>query len=850
MLIIPIYAKVSIKRIKKRIMTQVKPQPIYRKDYQPSPYLTHTTELKFQLSENETLVSSKIDFYQNPLSVDTKGGLFLNGIDLELVSILVNGTKPNYQVSKEGLTLSDLPEKFLLEIQTKIHPEANTSLNGLYQSSGNFCTQCEAHGFRQITYYLDRPDVLSVFTTHIIADHDKYPILLSNGNLVSQSNGKATWHDPSPKPCYLFALVAGDFSVLEDIYTTLSGREVALKIYVQAHNINKTEFAMQALKRAFKWDEERFGLEYDLDIYMIVAVDDFNMGAMENKGLNIFNSSCVLANTKTATDADFINIEAIIGHEYFHNWTGNRVTCKDWFQLSLKEGLTVFREQEFTADLHARSIKRIADVDIVRTYQFAEDAGPMSHPVRPESYIEMNNFYTVTVYEKGAEIIRMMHTFLGESGFQAGMKLYFQRHDGQAVSIDDFVASMRDANDFDFTQFAHWYSQSGTPELNIATEYNDGTYTATITQKGNYFLPLAFALLDQSGNELESGVLTIKDKKQSFTFKNLHSEPTPSWLRGFSAPIKLTDTLTFEQKIFLVQHDTDSFSRWDNAQQLWQSLILNPEQVDETLFFNAIESVINTTDDQSLVCELLTLPTERALHNSQSIIDVFDIHNKRKQVIQKIRTRFLPRLLDLYQSLNTNEAYKLTSIAVGQRALKNICLFYLSEDTKIAHSQFQSANCMDDKISAFRVLLNSDNPYRQQALADFYQEFKDDTQVMDKYFSVQAGSKLCNIKVIKELMQHELFSFNTPNRLNAVVGTFAQNYTRFHNQAGYEFFTDIIIQLNASNPQVGARLVAVYNHWKRHTPELKALQKQQLEKILNTKDLSKDIFEIVQAALK
>ncbi|SFV88550.1 Membrane alanine aminopeptidase N [hydrothermal vent metagenome] len=833
-------------------MTQAKlqPQPIYRKDYAPSAYLIHTTELSFNLSETETIVSSKIDFYQNQKLRGKTSKLFLNGVDLELISILVDGVKPNYKIVADGLMLSDLPKNFILEIQNKIHPEVNTSLNGLYQSSGNFCTQCEAHGFRQITYYLDRPDVLSVFTTHITADHDKYPILLSNGNLVSQSNGKATWHDPSLKPCYLFALVAGDFAVLEDTWTTSSDREVALKIYVQAHNINKTEFAMQALKRAFKWDEERFGLAYDLDIYMIVAVDDFNMGAMENKGLNIFNSACVLADTKTATDADFISIESIIGHEYFHNWTGNRVTCKDWFQLSLKEGLTVFRDQEFTADLHARSIKRIEDVDTLRIYQFAEDAGPMSHPVRPESYIEMNNFYTVTVYEKGAEVIRMIHTFLGESGFQAGMKLYFQRHDGQAVTIDDFVASMSDANDFDFTQFAHWYSQAGTPELNISTQYNDGTYTATITQKGDYFLPLAFALLDESGNELESGVLTIKDKKQSFTFENLHSEPTPSWLRGFSAPIKLTDTLSFKQKIFLVQHDNDSFNRWNNAQQLWQSLILHPEQVDETLFFNAIESVIGTTDDKSLVCELLTLPSERALHNSQTTIDVFDIHNKRKQVIQKIRTRFLPLLLELYQSLNTNEAYKLTSIAVGQRALKNICLFYLAEDAQIAHSQFQSANCMDDKLSAFKVLLSSDNPYRQQVLADFYQEFKDDTQVMDKYFAVQAGSKLCDINTIKELMKHELFSFNTPNRLYAVVGTFAQNYTRFHNQVGYEFLTDIIIKLNTSNPQMGARLVAVYNHWKRHTPELKALQKQQLEKILNTKDLSKDLFEIVQTALK
>ncbi|WXT99990.1 MAG: Aminopeptidase N [Catillopecten margaritatus gill symbiont] len=837
-------------------MAQPKSQPqlVYRKDYEPSAYLIHTTDLSFDLGETETIVSSKINFYQNPAVENPTTELFLDGVQLMLVSILVNGIKPDYKISKEGLTLNNLPKNFILEIQNKIHPEVNTSLNGLYQSSGNFCTQCEAHGFRQITYYLDRPDVLSVFTTHITANHDKYPVLLSNGNLLSQSNGKATWHDPSPKPCYLFALVAGDFSVLEDTYTTLSGREVALKIYVQAHNIDKTQFAMDSLKRAFKWDEFRFGLEYDLGIYMIVAVDDFNMGAMENKGLNIFNSACVLADAKTATDDDFIRIESIIGHEYFHNWTGNRVTCQDWFQLSLKEGLTVFRDQEFTADLHARSIKRIEDVDILRTLQFAEDAGPMAHPVRPESYIEMNNFYTMTVYEKGAEVIRMMHTFLGEKGFQKGVKLYFERHDGQAVTIDDFVASMGDANNFDFTQFTHWYSQSGTPEVNISTHYDNGTFTATVKQAGNHFFPLAFALLDELGNELESDILTIKDKEQSFVFENLTAEPTPSWLRGFSAPIKLTDNLSFEQKIFLVKHDKDSFSRWDNAQQLWLSLILTPEKVDETLFFDALEAVIKNTDDKSLLCELLTLPSEGVLHNQQATIDVFDIYNKREQVIQKICTRFEVLLLELYQSLNTNKAHTLTPEAVGKRALKNICLFYLGKGKgkglALANTQFESANCMNDKLAALNVLLDSDNLYRQQVLASFYQEFKCDTQVMDKYFSAQAASNICDVETVKALMQHKLFSFNTPNRLRSVVSIFAKNTVNFHNQAGYEFFTDVIIKLNTSNPQVGARLVAVYNHWKRFTPELKILQKQQLEKILNTKGLSKDIFEIVQAALK
>ncbi|MEO1945361.1 MAG: aminopeptidase N, partial [Candidatus Thioglobus sp.] len=473
----------------------MKPKPIYRKDYLPSPYLISTTELNFELFDDQTIVTSRIVFYKNK---EVKGSgvhnsLFLNGVNLDLVSISIGEVTPKYKVKDDGLELNDLDDDFVLDVITRIHPEKNTTLNGLYKSSGNYCTQCEAHGFRHITYYLDRPDVLSTFTTSIKANPSKYPVLLSNGNLISESDGSAVWHDPAPKPCYLFALVAGDFAVLEDKYKTISDRDVDLKIYVEPHNIGKTRFAMDSLIKSFEWDERRFGLEYDLDIYMIVAVDDFNMGAMENKGLNIFNSTYVLANPETATDKDFINVEAVIGHEYFHNWTGNRVTCRDWFQLSLKEGLTVFRDQEFTSDMHSRSIKRIEDVNQLRTYQFAEDAGPMQHPVRPESYIEMNNFYTVTVYEKGAEVIRMIHTLLGESGFQRGMKLYFKRHDGCAVTIDDFVSSMSDANNFDFSQFMNWYSEAGTPEVSITSNFDDinKTFNVNIKQNSrhNYYFP-------------------------------------------------------------------------------------------------------------------------------------------------------------------------------------------------------------------------------------------------------------------------------------------------------------------------------------------------------------------------
>ncbi|HAO45059.1 MAG TPA: aminopeptidase N, partial [Gammaproteobacteria bacterium] len=725
-------------------MNTVEPQAIYRKDYQPSAYLIRTTELSFDLSEDETLVSSKVHYYQNPNLASQERRLFLNGVNLELISISIDGVQPNYQLVDEGLEISDLADEFTLEITTRIHPEKNTSLNGLYQSSGNFCTQCEAHGFRQITYYLDRPDVLSVFTTHIKADHKRYPILLSNGNLISSKPGEVTWHDPSLKPCYLFALVAGDFAVLEDTYTTISGKEVALKIYVESHNIDKTQFAMDSLKRSFAWDEQRFGLEYDLDIYMIVAVDDFNMGAMENKGLNIFNSTYVLANPDTATDKDFINVEAVIGHEYFHNWTGNRVTCQDWFQLSLKEGLTVFRDQEFTSDLHSRSIKRIEDVNGLRTFQFAEDAGPMKHPVRPESYIEMNNFYTYTVYEKGAEVIRMIHTLLGETGFQSGMKLYFERHDGQAVTIDDFVAAMSDANDFDFKPFMAWYSQPGTPEVEVNTEYDaqQKTYKATFKQEGKhtYYLPIRYGLMNQRGEEIEQGILVLDQNQKTFEFKDIQNEPTPSWLRGFSAPIKLTSNLNTEQKIFLCEHDTDAFSRWDNAQALWSSLILNPEQIDEGALFSAFENILTKETDNALISELLTLPSERLIHLQMDEINIIEAKQKREAVIDKIVQRFKPVLLSIYNRLNTADVFELTPGAVGNRSLKNTCLSYLVKagEFDLAYHQFESANCMSDRLAAFNALLSVDNSHQDQAIQQMFTLYQHDVQVMDKWFAAQA----------------------------------------------------------------------------------------------------------------
>ena len=524
---------------------------------------------------------------------------------MELISIEVDGLSANYELKDDGLFLLNPPDNFILDVQVRIHPESKTDLNGLYQSSGNFCTQCEAMGFRQITYYLDRPDVLSVFTTTINANRANYPVLLSNGNLVNEISTQAIWHDPAPKPCYLFALVAGKLDCLQDNYTTSTGKEVDLRLYVEPHNMHKTAFAMESLKKAFEWEETRFNLSYDLDIYMIVAVDDFNMGAMENKGLNIFNSDCVLANQETSTDSSFIRIESIIGHEYFHNWTGNRVTCRDWFQLSLKEGLTVFRDQEFSSDLRSRAIQRITDVNLLKTRQFAEDSGPMAHPVRPESYIAMDNFYTSTVYEKGAEVIRMIHTILGEEGFQKGMTLYFERHDGDAVTIDDFVASMADANQYNFDNFMPWYSKAGTPEVSIDDEYDSelNIYHATFTQKNlttPFLIPNKFGLLGNDGEEVEAGMFLIDKLVKTVEFKNIKSKPVPSWFRGFSAPIKFNSNLSISDKIYLVSNDSDPFNRWDSVQSLWLDYILSPEKVEEKELFDMIKNLFNKDSDFAL----------------------------------------------------------------------------------------------------------------------------------------------------------------------------------------------------------------------------------------------------------
>ncbi len=832
------------------------PQPIYRKDYEPSSHLIKTTELDFNLGDEGTVVCSRIVFYKNPLVTKPVDDLFLNGESLELLSIKIDGLNANYELKDDGLFLLSPPDNFVLEIKVKIHPESKTDLNGLYQSSGNFCTQCEAMGFRQITYYLDRPDVLSVFTTTINANRDQYPVLLSNGNLIKESKEYSVWHDPAPKPCYLFALVAGKLDFFQDEFITAAGRRVDLRLYVEPHNMHKTAFAMESLKKAFKWDEERFNLSYDLDIYMIVAVDDFNMGAMENKGLNIFNSDCVLANKDTSTDSSFVRIESIIGHEYFHNWTGNRVTCRDWFQLSLKEGLTVFRDQEFSSDLRSRAIQRISDVIQLKTRQFAEDSGPMSHPVRPESYISMDNFYTTTVYEKGAEVIRMIHTILGEDGFQKGMKLYFDRHDGDAVTIDDFVSSMADANNINFDSFMPWYSKPGTPEVAVEDEYDSETkvYSATFTQKNQntpFMIPNQFGLIDQDGSEIKSGMVVIDELIKTISFENVSSKPTPSWFRGFSAPIKFDNSLTSEEKIFLVSHDSDPFNRWDNVQSLWLEYILRPEQVSKKEMFSMIKNLMTEEGDFALLSEMISLPSEQIIHQNVAEIDVEDVHNKRNNALLEIGKKFKDVFLKTYEKLNFKKPFDLSTDSVAERALKNTCLAYLTKlgESDIAYQQFIHSDCMTDQFGAFQSLLSNENSYRDEVIDRFYNEHRSDVQVMDKWFSAQSISSLSSVNDIKSLMEHELFTMKNPNRVRSVIGSFSQNTSQFHCQEGYQLLSDVIVELDGLNPQIAARFASIFNHWRRFTPKYSELQEMQIKSIIDRDKISKDVFEIVQSAI-
>ncbi len=868
-------------------MKQGQPKTIYLKDYMAPAYDVDAIALVFELGEAFTDVKSTTTFRRNP-TVATDVPLELYGEELELLSVQVNSVAlkaGQYVLTDDGMTIFNVPELFAVEIVTRIYPQKNTSLEGLYQSSGNFCTQCEAQGFRKITYYPDRPDVMSIFTTEIRADKAQYPVLLSNGNLVGSgdlADGRhwARWEDPFQKPSYLFALVAGQLQHVEDHYTTVSGRQVTLRIYTEAHNIDKCDHAMQSLKRAMQWDEKRFGLEYDLDIYMIVAVDDFNMGAMENKGLNVFNSKLVFASPETATDMDYISIESVIGHEYFHNWTGNRVTCRDWFQLSLKEGLTVFRDQEFTSDLHSRPVKRIEDVRKLRTFQFAEDASPMAHPIRPSSYMEINNFYTMTVYEKGSEVVRMYQTLLGQEGFRKGMDLYFQRHDGQAVSTENFLAAMADANEVDLGQFQHWYDQAGTPQVHVGMSYDAQEQTCTLhlrqscpatpeaAEKKTFLIPVAVGLLNKEGKDISGNqILHLSQSEQSFTFTGLSEKPIPSLLRNFSAPVRLYYPYTEADLMFLMMHDSDAFNRWDAGQRLAMQTILKLLEDQQTGravgvehdFISAYQKVLTDASlDPALRAETMILPSEADIAEVARPSDPEAIHHAREFIYSTLAKALRLDLERLYLALQDDGEYRIDAPSIGRRSLKNVCLDYLGriQDEGIYElclAQYHQAGNMTDALAALAVLNQIDCPQREQALQHFHDRWQHDALVMDKWFALQATSCLPGtLEQVKTLMQHKLFDLRNPNKVRALIGSFAiRNPLHFHAEdgSGYTFLTETVLQLDSMNPQIASRMVRPLMNWRHYEPKRSTLMKQHLEQIKAASGLSGDVYEIVSKSL-
>ncbi|TYA22619.1 aminopeptidase N [Aggregatibacter actinomycetemcomitans] len=863
----------------------------YRKDYQTPDFTVTDIYLDFQLEPEKTIVVATSK-YQRLNEKSTT--LRLDGHDFQFSSIKLNG-KPfsQYQQDHESLTLDLVQvaaEQFELEITTVLNPAANTSLQGLYQSGDAFCTQCEAEGFRQITYMLDRPDVLARYTTKITADKAKYPYLLSNGNRIAGGDlddGRhwVEWNDPFPKPSYLFALVAGGFDVLQDKFVTKSGREVALELYVNRGNLDRADWAMQSLKRAMKWDEDRFGLEYDLDIYMIVAVDFFNMGAMENKGLNIFNDKYVLANPQTATDDDYLAIESVIAHEYFHNWTGNRVTCRDWFQLSLKEGLTVFRDQEFSSDTGSRPVNRINNVKFLRTVQFAEDAGPMAHPIRPEKVIEMNNFYTVTVYEKGAEVIRMLHTLLGEKGFQKGMKLYIAENDGKAATCEDFVSAMERANELDLTQFRRWYSQSGTPELTISDRYDEKNHvyqlqvsqltppTADQMEKVNLHIPLKIALYDENGvaqtlydsEGVVDNVLNITQKDQTFEFHNIYTKPVPALLSDFSAPVKLDYDYKTSQLITLVKFAENGFIRWDAMQMLLNAeLRRNVSNYQQGIELDLSAETIavlqqiltNYQKDIELTSLILTLPKATEFAELFKTIDPDTISAVREFMARAIAENLQELLFKTYNQIRLDE-YKIERQDIALRKLRNVCLSYLAYTNmgnNLVNKHYSYSNNMTDTLAALTAATQAKLPCRDNLLADFEQKWQQDGLVMDKWFALQASRPEENVlNNVMQLMEHPSFNFNNPNRVRSLVGTFAgQNLKAFHaiDGSGYRFLTDILIKLNKSNPQVASRLIEPLIRFVRYDAQRQTLMKRALERISETEDLSRDLYEKIEKALQ
>jgi aminopeptidase N len=876
------------------------PQPIHLKDYQVPDYLVDRVDLDVRLDPASTEVTARLSVRRNPAAGEGLPPLVLDGQELELVSVRLDGEPlgaNRYSVDEEHLTIEAPPAAFELEITARTQPENNTALEGLYLSNGVFCTQCESEGFRRITYFPDRPDVMAVYRTRIEADRAQSPVLLSNGNLIEQGelpHGRhfAVWHDPFPKPSYLFALVAGDLARLEDHFTTRSGRDVLLEIYAEAKDIDKCDHAMASLKRAMKWDEDRFGLEYDLDRFMIVAVSDFNYGAMENKGLNIFNTKYVLARPETATDTDFLGIETVVGHEYFHNWTGDRVTCRDWFQLSLKEGLTVFRDQEFSSDLHSRAVKRISDVRRLRAAQFIEDAGPLAHPVRPDSYVEIGNFYTPTVYEKGAEVIRMLHTLIGEEAFQRGMHIYFERHDGQAVTCEDFVAAMEAGSGRDLKKFRLWYSQAGTPRLTVRGAYDADarTYTLTARQsvpdtpgqsgKQPMPIPLAMGLLDSDGAPLPlrlegevqpagtGRVLELDQAEQSFTFVNVPAAPVPSLLRGFSAPVILDAGQDDGQLRFLMANDPDPFVRWEAGHSYATRLMLalvgargaGRAPTPDPGLAEAFRAILAAPAlERAFVAQALTLPAESFVGEQMAVIDVDGIHAVREFLRKSLGEALQALWHETYASYETDEPYSIEAEAIGRRALKNLTLDYLvasgsEQGGRLCTVQFANADNMTDRIAALALLTESELPERADALASFYEHWRGDALVIDKWFALQAQAQRADaLDQVTRLLDHEAFTLKNPNRVRSLIGAFAQgNPTGFHRAdgAGYAFVADQLLALDRLNPQVAARMMTPFGRWRRYDAGRQDLMKAQLERILAAPNLSRDSFEIASKSLK
>ncbi len=855
------------------------PQTVYLKDYAPPAFLIDSVDLDFVIAEGATTVSATLALRRNPARPPQP--LVLDGEELETLSVAVDGEKVAFSVTPNTLTVADVPDAFTLHTVVRIDPDANTGLSGLYRSRDGYFTQCEAQGFRRITWFLDRPDVMATYTVTLHADKAAFPVLLANGNPVAsgdEADGRhwAKWEDPFRKPSYLFAVVAGKLDMLRDSFRTASGHDVQLAIYVEPGKLDQCPHAMAALKKSMKWDEQRFGLECDLDHYMIVAVGDFNMGAMENKGLNIFNTKYVLARADVATDVDFENIDRVVAHEYFHNWTGNRVTCRDWFQLSLKEGLTVFRDQEFGADLHNRQTARIREVRGLRAGQFPEDAGPMAHPVRPSSFVEINNFYTATVYEKGAEVIRMIQTLIGRDGFRKGMDEYFRRHDGQAVTCEDFVAAMAAASGFDFTQFMRWYNQPGTPHVAVDGHFaaETRTYTLTCTQanprasdEAPYLIPIRVALFTEQGKLIAGSerLLQLTATTQSFVFNDIDAEPVPSLLRDFSAPVYLDFDYTPEQLTLLLAHETDPFNAWEAGQRLASTLILDAtaaiaggrQPAWPASFVAAARRLLQTHAERgaAFVAEALTLPGETTLAEALDEVDPDALHAARNALRRHLAERLEGEFSGLYAALTATDPYAPTSGQAGRRALRNTCLSYLLElDTdaarRLAYAQFKQADNMTDQFGALVALAQTDCPECEQALAEFYEKWQDEALVVDKWLAVQAGSRLPGtLETVRRLTAHPAFDIANPNKIYALLRTFGANLVRFNTAAGYAFLAGQIAAIDARNPQVASRLARCFDRWQRFDAGRQAHARAALESIRDHLGLSRDVGEIVARAL-